>query len=279
MAGVGGQRSRGAKDDQRDAFGLAEGLRIGAIETRVYKGLGEFGQLRELSRAYGMVVSDAVRVQNRIKSLYRSRGIPTGHKEVYAPAARAAWLQKLPANVQALAAILYEELDAVRALQKRAAKELLTEARQHRIFHVLRTCPGLGTIRTSQLLPIVVTPYRFASKRCFWAYAGMAIVMRSSADWARATDGSWLRVPVQQTRGLNRNHNHTLKQIFKGAATTVIQRAREEEPLYRHYQQLLDGGTKPNLARLTIARQIASIVLSMWRSEEVYNPAKLTKMA
>jgi hypothetical protein len=75
--------------------------------------------------------------------------------------------------------------------------------------------------------------------------------------------------------GLNRNFNRTLKRIFKGAATTVIQRARPEEPLYRHYQQLLEGGTKPNLARLTIARQIASITLSMWRSEEVYDPGKL----
>ncbi len=279
VAGVGGQRSRGAKDDQRDAFSLAESLRIGAIETRVYKGLGEFGQLRELSRAYGMVVSDGVRVQNRLKSLYRSRGIPTGGKEVYAPAARAEWLQRLPVTVRPLATILYEELDGLRELQKRAIKELLSEARMHRIFHVLKTCPGLGTVRTSELLPVVVTPYRFASKRAFWAYAGMAIVMRSSADWARATDGSWVRVPVQQTRGLNRNYNRTLKRIFKGAATTVIQRAREEEPLYRHYQQLLDGGTKPNLARLTIARQIASIVLSMWRSEEVYSPPKLTKLA
>jgi len=34
-----------------------------------------------------------------------------------------------------------------------------------------------------------------------------------------------------QTRGLNRNYNHTLKRIFKGTATTVIQRAREGEPL------------------------------------------------
>jgi hypothetical protein len=41
--------------------------------------------------------------------------------------------------------------------------------------------------------------------------------------------------------------------------------------------QLLDGGTKPNLARLTIARQIASIILSMWRSEEVYDPGKLKR--
>jgi hypothetical protein len=65
--------------------------------------------------------------------------------------------------------------------------------------------------------------------------------------------------------------------VLKGAATTVIQRSPEEEPIYRHHQQLLGGGTKPNLAELTLARQIASIVLSMWRSEQGYNPMKLYK--
>ena len=38
----------------------------------------------------------------------------------------------------------------------------------------------------------------------------------------------------------------------------------------RHYVSLLDGGTKPNLAKLTIARQIASIMLALWRSGETY---------
>lgn len=277
VAGI--RRSRGPKDDKRDAFGLAEELRIGAIKTRVHKGVGEFGQLRELSRGYSMVVSDSVRVQNRIKSLYRSRGIPTGRKEVYAPAAREKWLRKLPTRSRPLAEILYQELEGLRELHKRAEKEMLAEARKHKITRILMTCFGMGAIRVAQLLPIVVTPYRFSNKRSFWAYAGMAIVMRSSSDWARARDGSWVRMPVQQTRGLNRNYNHTLKRIFKGAATTVIQHARREDPLYRHYQQLLDGGTKPNLAKLTIARQIAAIVLAMWRSKEIYDPAKLKKMA
>jgi transposase len=254
---------------------LAEDLRLRAIQTRVYKEVGGFGRLRHLSRAYGMVVSDSVRVQNRIKSLYRSRGIPTGGQEVYAAAARQTWLRKLPVNVRPLASILYQQLDGVRDLQKQAKKELLSEVRRHTITRILRTCPGLGLIRVAQVLPIVITPYRFSSKRAFWAYAGMAIVTRSSSDWARTQDGSWLRVQVQQTRGLNRNHNRTLKCIFKGAATTVIYRAQQDDPLYRHYQQLLQGGTKPNLAKLTIARQIAAIVLSLWRSGEVYNPAKL----
>jgi hypothetical protein len=79
---------------------------------------------------------------------------------------------------------------------------------------------------------------------------------------------------VQRTRGLNQNFNHTLKRIFKGAATTVIGRA-EDDPVYRHYERLLDEGTKPNLAKLTLARQIAAIALALWRSGEAYDPKRL----
>ena len=227
VAGV--RQSRGPKDDKRDAFGLAEGLRIGAVKTRVYKGIGQFGQLRELSRGYSMVVGDSVRVKNRIKSLYRSRGIPTSGKEVYAPAAREKWVRKLPAKTRPLAKIFYQELEGVQNLRKRAEKEMLAEARKHKITRILMTCPGIGAVRVAQMLPIVVTPYRFSNKRSFWAYGGLAIVMRSSSDWVRARDGKWVRMPVQQTRGLNRNHNPTLKQVFKGAAMTVIQRARDRK--------------------------------------------------
>ena len=35
------------------------------------------------------------------------------------------------------------------------------------------------------------------------------------------------------------------------------------------------GGTKPNLAKLTIARQIASIMLALWRTGEEYDPTRL----
>lgn len=49
----------------------------------------------------------------------------------------------------------------------------------------------------------------------------------------------------------------------------------KDEPLNRHYLKLLDGGTKPNLAKLTPARQVASIMLAVWRNEEVYDPARV----
>jgi len=273
IAGV--DHSRGPKSDRRDAFALADALRVGAITTRVYKGLGEFRKLRELSRAYTMIVSDSIRCQNRIKSVYRSRGIPTAGKDVYRVSDRKEWLAKLPTEPRHLVAILCDQLDATRELVTKTGKQMLREARTHAIFHRLKTCPGMGPVRVAQMLPIVVTPYRFASKRSFWAYAGMGIVMRSSSDWVRTERGSWVRAETQQTRGLTRRYNHRLKQIFKGAATTIIGRARPDDPLFAHYQRLLDGGTKPNLAKLTIARQVASITLSMWRSNEDYDPRRL----
>ncbi len=173
---------------------------------------------------------------------------------VYAASKRGEFLGRLPKPAQPLAEFLYEELDALEALKSQAKKAMLAEAKRHPEFRLVKSCPGLGPVRTAELLPIVVTPYRFQSKRGFWSYCGLGIVTRSSSDWVRTQTGEWVKAEVKQTRGLNRNFNHTLKAIFKGAATTVIGR-RKDEPIYRHYLRLLDGGTKPNLAKLTIARR------------------------
>ena len=187
------------------------------------------------------------------------------------------WLKRLPSKMQPLASTYYAELAVLQEVREQALKDMLKEARRHRIFHILKTVPGMGPKRVAEMLPIVVTPYRFPNKRMFWTYCGLGIVMRSSSDWTRAADGSWLRTNTEQTRGLNFNHNRTLKKIFKGAATTVVGQKRPEEPIFQHYLSLLDNGTNPNLAKLTIARQIASVTLSMWRSGEEYNGKKLKK--
>ena len=154
---------------------------------------------------------------------------------------------------------------------------MVKESHRHRIARILETAPGLGPIRVAQLLPIVITPYRFRTKRQFWAYCGFGIVMRSSSDWIQ-DDGRWVRSRVLQTRGLNFNHNRMLKAIFKGAATTVIAHCGPNS-LRENYDRQLENGTRPNLAKLTIARQIAAIVLAMWKSEEEYIPGRDLELA
>ena len=87
-----------------------------------------------------------------------------------------------------------------------------------------------------------------------------------------------MRARVLQTRGLNFNYNHLLKAIFKGAATTVIAHSGTN-PLREGYERQLENGTKPNLAKLTVARQIAAIVLAMWKTDAAYDSRQVHGLA
>jgi transposase len=223
-----------------------------------------------------MVVQDVVRIKNRIKSLFRSHGIAVSGPNVYSETGRQEALERLPEAARGAAATLYAHYDAVEPIRRQAEKALVSESHRHPVSRVLESCPGLGPIRVAQILPVVVSPMRFRTKRQFWSSSGLGVVMRSSSDWVPREGGGWKRAEVKQTRGLNDNHNHVLKHVFKGAATTVITHPTDE-PLHQHYQRLLAAGTKPNLAKLTLARKIAAIALSMWKSKEGYDPTKRRK--
>ena len=266
--------SRGQKSDMLDAFRRAEELRTGTVKKPVFKAPRQFSRLRELARVHWMLVRDVVRVQGRLKAMYRCRGVSTPGTRVYSPRARESYLRKLPASCRWATATLHEEYDRLLDLKQAAEKELLVEAGKHPMAKILATAPGIGPIRVAQLIPIVVTPHRFRTRSQFWAYCGLGIVMRSSSDWVQTRTGGWTRAQVQQTRGLNRNHNSRLKGIFKGAAMTVITHLTLD-PLHKHYLRLTSAGTKPNLAKLTIARRVSAIVLRMWKDEKEYDPGKL----
>ena len=50
-----------------------------------------------------------------------------------------------------------------------------------------------------------------------------------------------------------------------------------DEPLNLSYQRWLAAGTNPNLAKVSLARKIATIVLVMWKTEEEYDSSKHSK--
>lgn len=263
------QRQAGPKSDAIDAYGWAEKLRINAIKTTVYKAPQRYATLRELARTYRMVTQDVVRAKNRLKSLYRSRGINVSGNAIYQAGGQR--LEQLPSSARIAAKALHAEVDELAALKAQVQQYLLEEAARHPIVPILQSAPGMGPLRVAQLVPIVSTPHRFRTSRAFWSYSGLGIVMRSSSDWVQLADGSWMRAKVQKARGLNRRRSAVLKTIFKGAAMTVIAQRPASTPLRDKYQRLLDAGTKPNLARLTIARQIAAVVLRMWKEQRVYD--------
>jgi hypothetical protein len=263
---------KGAKDDERDAWARANELRVGSIETRVYKAPEHLAGLRNAVRAYSFAIRDVVRAKNRLKAVFLSRGI-SADASVYDPERRSEWLKKLPAQHRQLAEWLGRQLDELEPFRDEAGQWMLSEAKAHPITRKLATAPGMGPIRTAQVVAIVATPERFRTRRQFWSYCGLGIVTRSSADWIRDKSGQWVRTQTPQTRGLTRKRQPLLKSVFKGAALTVITHL-PNDPLHADYERMLQSGIKPPLARLTVARKIASMVLSMWKHQEVYDPER-----
>lgn len=265
--------SSGRKSDSRDAWGLADLIRRGASETAVFKAPRAYRELRAAVRGYRALVGDVVRAKNRLKAVYRSRGLQGMGNAVYDPQERKSWLKKLPPDRRRLAELLSAELDSLLEVHEEAQHWLLEQAPRYEEVKLIATAPGIGLIRAAQIVAIVLTPNRFRTRQQFWSYCGLGIVTRSSADWEPDRRGNLVRREDVQTRGLNRNRQPVLKAIFKGAALNVILSMRDH-PLHEDYQRRIADGMKPNLARVTLARQIAAAVLAMWKNKEEYDPAK-----
>ena len=266
----------GNKSDRIDARKLAELLRGNQLKP-VYHGETGVRMLRELSRSYLTIVKDLSRVMNRLKAVYRSWAIPCAGRDVYYRRHRAQWLDKIrEAGVRRRAERLYEQLDMLQHLRQQARRELLAESRKHAITAKLRQIPYLGPIRSALAVALIQTPHRFRSKRQLWAYSGLALETRISAEY-RLVEGQVRRSKkLLSIRGLNKDHNHDLKGLFKGAATMASVRPGPFQDLY---QAALAKGIKPTMARLTLARKIAAITLTLWKKGENFDAEKLKSQA
>jgi transposase len=271
-----GQPRQGNKGDQVDADELSERLRRGGLRA-VYHGSAHRTTLKELTRTYQQLVEDSTRVMLRLKALFRARAIPARGTRVYQPRERGAWLAQLPdRGARFRAEALYAELEVLRELRPQAKAVMVAEAKRDPAWPVLRAIPFLGPVRVALLLATMQTPWRFRTKRRLWAYAGLAVVTRSSADYTIVRGQPVRRRRAPLTRGLNRNHNRILKDVFKGAATAATARPG---PLQDFYHGMLARGMRPELARVTLTRKLAALTLRLWKRGERYDPRQLTRQA
>ena len=266
----------GNKSDRIDARKLAELLYLNKLSP-VYHGETGMRMLRELARSYLTIVKDTARVMSRLKAVYRSWAIPCAGRDVYYRRHRDEWLGKITeAGVHRRTEQLYLQLDMLQHLRQQARRELLAESRRHPITAQLRQIPSLGPIRSALAVALIQTPNRFRTKRQLWAYSGLALETRTSGEY-RYVKGQLQRSKKQiSIRGLNKDHNHDLKGLFKGAATTASVRPG---PFQDFYERSLAKGIKPTMVRLTLARKIAAITLTLWKKGENFDADKLKSQA
>jgi transposase len=271
-----GDRRQGNRGDFQDADHLSEQLRLGALRA-VYHGGIRRAALKEYSRSYRNLVEDSSRTMQRLKALFRARALACTGKQIYTPEQRSQWLAKLPdVATRFRAQALYTQLDLALELRQKAHDAMIAEARKDPAWKVLRSIPFLGPVRVAQLLAVLQTPWRFRTKKNLWAYAGLAVVTHITAEFALVEGRPVRRKRAPMTRGLNRNFNRVIKDIFKAAATAARSRPGA---LQDFYHGMLTRGMKEELATVTLARKIAAVTLRLWKKGERYDPAKLTMQA
>jgi len=264
----------GNKNDRVDARKLAELLRTNQVKP-VYHEKHGTRALKELGRSYLTLTKDMTRVMNRIKSVYRSWAIPCAGTSVYTPSHRGEWLEKLmEPGVRIRAEHLYQQLDSLKPVRLEARRQLLLESRKHAAVKLLRQIPSIGPIRAALLVALLQTPNRFRTQRQLWAYSGFAVEVHDSGEYR------WVRGKLQRNReritvrGLNDNHNKDVKYLFKSAAISASTRPG---PLHDFYVARVDSGMRPTMARLTLARKIAAITLTMWKKGASFDPKQLQR--
>jgi transposase len=169
-----------------------------------------------------------------------------------------------------------EQLDSLQPIRLQARRELLRESEQHAAVNLLRQIPSIGPIRAALLVALLQTPHRFRTKRQLWAYSGFAVETHDSGEY-RIVRGKAQRNRERITvRGLNDNHNKDLKNLFKSAAISASTRPG---PLHDFYVARVAKGMRPTMARLTLARKMATLTLTLWKKGASFDPKQLNRQA
>jgi len=256
--------SSGPKSDSLDALNLAELLRRGYLKP-VFHQTNLMDSLRSSHKTYQQITGDMTRCKNRIKALFRSRGVKTDGS-VYKPDARSKHLDLLDRREEKTSSMyLFDQLDFFTAQKDRAGQTMISLASKHKGYKILKSIPGIGPVRGATIMAIVVSPQRFRNKRLFWSYCGLAVVKRSSSDWVDGKSGLERR-RREQTLGLNWKRNPEMKHVFKQAAVSAI----SSTPMKEYYEKHIERGLNPALARVTVARKLAAVTLSLWKKGEPF---------
>jgi len=255
------RRSRlaASKGDRIDADKLSELLWKNELQP-VYVPRGEHVILRRLAMHYIRMMRERIRVIIRLRALFLESGI-----RVSSPRAQP---ERVPIHrlrdrgSKYVAKAYVAQLERASELLAAAKDEMLAYARFFAAFHLLQSVPHVGEIRSAQLIAIVVDPGRFRSRRRFWSYGGVGIVQKISSEHY-IDDGVVVRDERVRSAHLSKACQPVLKKILRDIALHASLRSGV---FRRCYEAFIARGMRPALARVALARKIATIILAVWRS-------------
>lgn len=244
-----------SKNDRHDAQALTQLVRTGwyrAVHLKSYTA----HQLRAVLGARAQLVGMVTRVSNHIRGVMKIFGLLVVGARGTAFAARVEELAVDRPEVQSIVAPMLATWRHLRSQVAAFDKQLLAIAKTRSECRLLMSVPGVGYVSAMAFMGAIDTPKRFARSRAVGAHLGLAPKQHQSGD-------------VDRLGEISKWGDAYVRTVLVEAANSLLIRCRKPSPL-RTWGLALEKRSGPKKARTALARKLAVIMHSVWRSGKPY---------
>jgi transposase len=262
-------RVRRNKTDAGDAIGIAEAGRIGAsLVSRIHLKSLECQALQSRLTIRRFLIRQRVAAVNllcRQIELYGGR-VRKGGQSIHLRGKVEAEISRLfGRGSDGPAAELLELLgycEQLVAHQAATDREIKRAALENEVCRRFMAIPGVGPICALTFYAAVGEPHRFRRSSLIGPYLGLTPKLRQSG------------LSLRQGR-ISRMGNVAARTLLVQAATALMRSADDGSEL-RNWTAAVVQRRGPGKARVALARKLAIVMLSMWKSGESYSPTPVT---
>jgi transposase len=243
------------KSDRLDARTIADLLRCNLLPT-CYVLSPEMRDLRRLLRYRQLVVTQSVRMQNKMAGLLMETGAPFVKAKLHGKkyfTQLLATLQEVPESVKDLLRMSRGALEMFEISQKQLVKRLLAEPVLEARVERLASIPAVGPITALTWALEIVDPHRFSAIGDAESYCGLTTAFRSSAG-------------KEQRGPLSKQRNPWLQTALIEAAKLA---PRWNPQLAAVHERELKRGHR-NRATLQVARKLVAYLMAVDKSGQPF---------
>ncbi len=243
------------KTDQNDAEGLAQIMRTGWYRSVHVKSL-DAHRARALLGARAQLVGMTTRLSNHIRGVLKTFGMLPGVMRGLPFDRR---VEALLAGRDDLVPIVRPMLVAWRQLREQIAvfdKAVRTLVKASPTCRLLMSVPGIGVVSVLAYVSTVEDPARFVRSRSVGAHLGLTPRQYQSGE-------------VDRSGRISKCGDALARTLMYEAAVVILTRVKRASSL-KNWAQSIAKRSGVGKARIALARKLAVILHSIWRSGEPF---------
>src|ERR1035437_941690 len=249
------------KNDKLDARKIADLVRCNLLPA-CYVAPAEIRELRRLLRYRNLVVTQAVRMKNRMSGLLMEVGAEYNKQQLHGKQYFTELLdtvEEVPESVKDLLRLSRGAMETFEATQRQLLVRLQKDPLLAKRVILLKSIRGVGEVTALTWALEVSDPHRFSSVANAVSYCGLTSALVSSAD-------------KQQRGPISKQRNAHLQTVLIEAAKVA---PRWNPQLAAVHEREVQRGNR-NRATLAVARKLVAYLLAVDKSRQpfqVRNPA------